>query len=266
MNADATQSLSVFFVVFFAADSKLECCAATSHVVLLKNLFIFVMLSQEISLSTLTPASGIYAHIWGLFMEYKLEGEQQNHALSHISNTRRSIYRLSIHFICVHHQPGLHPFASRQQPVVSNLTPCALYQYLECVHFNYVFGYWTIGSFTCQSSVRVEFIGGGIIPIVHMLYWICSHTNVCFLLLSCLLRAARAWRATTWPTAGQGSSWWWRTATPNTTSTCPATALTASMWCPRAAASRPSTAYHLCTGKHTQHLVPSLFLFLLTYT
>lgn len=63
----------------------------------------------------------------GLFMEYKLEGEQQNHALSHISNTRRSIYRLSIHFICVHHQPGLHPFASRQQPVVSNLTSCALH-------------------------------------------------------------------------------------------------------------------------------------------
>ena len=68
----------------------------------------------------------------------------------------------------------------------------------------------------------------------------------------CALRAERAWHATTWPTAGQGSSWWWRTATLSTTSMSPVTALTASMWCPLVEAWRPLTAYRLYTGTHIQ--------------
>lgn len=74
----------------------------------------------------------------------------------------------------------------------------------------------------------------------------------------CALRAVRAWHATTWPTAGQVSSWWWKTATPSTTSTSPVTALTASTWCPHAAASRPSTASRLYTGTQTTLSFPHL--------
>lgn len=64
----------------------------------------------------------------------------------------------------------------------------------------------------------------------------------------CALRAVKEWHATIWPTAGQASLWWWRTATRNTTSTSPVTALTASMWCLHVAVWRPLTASHLCTG------------------
>ena len=79
--------------------------------------------------------------------------------------------------------------------------------------------------------------------------WVTLPLRLCLYACVCVLRAAREWRATTWLTAGQDSLWWWKTATPNTTSTSPATALTASMWCRRVAASRPSTAYRRCTGR-----------------
>lgn len=48
--------------------------------------------------------------------------------------------------------------------------------------------------------------------------------------------------------AGRASSSWLRTDTPDITCTFPATAATASTWCRRAAASKPSTASLLCTG------------------
>lgn len=86
------------------------------------------------------------------------------------------------------------------------------------------------------------------------LYLLISTCKRCFIM--CAHRAERAWPATTWPTAGQASSWWWRTATPSTTSTSPVTALTASMWCPHAAASRPSTASRLYTGAPSVSLPP----------
>lgn len=92
------------------------------------------------------------------------------------------------------------------------------------------------------------------------------HTVLMCPLVYMFFRAVRAWRATIWPTAGLVSWWWWRTATPTTTSTSPATARIASMWYRRAAAWRPSTAYHLYTGtdvlssfSHTNQIPKSFF-------